>query len=367
MKRFGTFIMLCSVLFSSGSRPFNIPTIELNKRTDLQTIVDQEDDIYLGHPSTVLLEDGKTILVVYPKGHGKGEIIYKRSDDGGKTWSDRLMVPHSWYSSKEVPTIHQVVDEKGLKRLILWSGLYPARLAVSEDNGKNWSELYPAGDWGGIVVMGSVVELKKPGHYLAMFHDDGRFFTKGGMWTGIFTLYQTISTDGGLTWSHPRPIYKNDQINLCEPGIIRSPDGQQLAALLRENSRTKNSHVIFSDDEGLSWSTPLELPRELTGDRHTGKYLKDGRLFLSFRDTAHNSPTLGDWVAWVGNYEDIVNGKPGEFRIRIKDNKHQWDCAYPGVEILPNGDIVTTTYGHWNEGESPYILSVRININNLLD
>jgi hypothetical protein len=236
---------------------------------------------------------------------------------------------------------------------------------VSEDDGETWSGLRPAGDWGGIVVMGAVVDLKAPGHYLAMFHDDGRFFTKDEKSTGIFTLYQTTSTDGGITWSHPNPIYQNKKIHLCEPGIIRSPDGHQLAALLRENSRTKNSHVIFSNDEGASWSTPVELPRELTGDRHTGKYLKDGRLFLSFRDTAPNSPTQGDWVAWVGTYEDIVSGKPGEFRIRIKDNKHQWDCAYPGVEILPNGEIVTTTYGHWDEGKSPYILSVRININNL--
>ena len=365
MKRFRIFILFFSLLIGSDSRPFTIPTIELNKRTDLQTIVDQEDGIYLGHPSTVLLEDGNTILIVYPKGHGKGEIIYKRSEDGGKTWSDRLLVPHNWSSSKEVPTIYRVIDEKGLKRIILWSGLYPARLAVSENEGATWSGLRPVGEWGGIVVMGAVVDLKTPGHYLAMFHDDGRFFTKDGKRTGIFTLYQTNSIDGGLTWSHPFPIYQNNEIHLCEPGIIRSPDGHQLAALLRENSRTKNSHVIISNDEGVSWSAPVELPRELTGDRHTGKYLKDGRLFLSFRDTAPNSPTQGDWVAWVGTYEDIVSGKPGEFRIRIKDNKHQWDCAYPGVEILPNGEIVTTTYGHWDEGKSPYILSVRININNL--
>ena len=135
MKRFRIFILFFSLLIGSDSRPFTIPTIELNKRTDLQTIVDQEDGIYLGHPSTVLLEDGNTILIVYPKGHGKGEIIYKRSEDGGKTWSDRLMVPHNWSSSKEVPTIHRVIDEKGLKRIILWSGLYPARLAVSENDG----------------------------------------------------------------------------------------------------------------------------------------------------------------------------------------------------------------------------------------
>ena len=109
----------------------------------------------------------------------------------------------------------------------------------------------------------------------------------------------------------------------------------------------------------------MELPRELTGDRHTGKYLNDGRLFLSFRDTAPNSPTKGDWVAWVGTYDDIIKRTPGEFRIRIKDNKHSWDCAYPGVELLPNGEIVTTTYGHWDEGKNPYILSVRINIKDL--
>ena len=365
MKQILISSIIFSFLLSFEPIPFSIPTIELNHRSDLQTIVDQEDGVYLGHPTTILLEDGRTILAVYPKGHGKGEIVYKRSKDGGKTWSDRLPVPPNWSTSKEVPTIHRVIDASGVKRLIMWSGLYPGRLAVSEDDGETWSDLYPVGDWGGIVVMGCVEALKTPGHYLAMFHDDGRFFTKDGKWTGIFTLYQTNSTDGGLTWSHPLPIYQNNQIHLCEPGIIRSPDGNQLAVFLRENSRTKNSHVIFSNDEGVSWSKPVELPRELTGDRHTGKYLQDGRLFLSFRDTESNSPTQGDWLAWVGTYEDILMGNPGEFRIRIKDNKHEWDCAYPGVEILPSGEIVTTTYGHWEEGKSPYILLVRININNL--
>ena len=168
-----------------------------------------------------------------------------------------------------MPTLHHVVDANGIKRLIMWSGLYPARLAVSEDSGLTWSPLKEVGDWGGIVVMGSVVKVKKPGQYLAMFHDDGRFIKKDGEKTGIFTLYQTNSTDGGLTWSKPKEIYSNGKIHLCEPGIIRSPDGKELAMILRENSRTKNSHIMFSNDEGNSWSEPIELPIELTGDRHT--------------------------------------------------------------------------------------------------
>ncbi|HRX56944.1 MAG TPA: sialidase family protein, partial [Verrucomicrobiales bacterium] len=230
-----------------------------------------------------------------------------------------------------------------------------------------WSPLNPVGDWGGIVVMGSVVELKSPGHYLALFHDDGRFFSADGKSAKpvVFTLLKTFSTDGGLTWSTPEAILARSDVHLCEPGCIRSPDGKQLAVLLRENSRRRNSFVVFSDDEGVTWSEPRELPGSLTGDRHTGKYLPDGRLFISFRDTTHESPTRGDWVAWVGTYDDIVSGREGQYRVRLMDNHRGADCAYPGVEVLPDETIATTTYGHWTEEEEPYVVTVRLKVQEL--
>src|SRR5690606_33895273 len=193
--------------------------IDLAGESDRQVLVDREAGQYLGHPTTVLLEDGKTILCVYPKGHGQGGIILKRSDDGGLTWSERLPTPESWETSRETPTIHRVVDAGGTKRLILWSGLYPARLSVSEDDGETWSELAPAGEWGGIVVMSSVVKLKEPGHYLALFHDDGRFIDAENQQKDppVFTLYQTKSVDGGLTWSDPEAIFASSEVHLCEP------------------------------------------------------------------------------------------------------------------------------------------------------
>ncbi len=94
----------------------------------------------------------------------------------------------------------------------------------------------------------------------------------------------------------------------------------------------------------------------------TARYVPDGRLFISFRDTAHETPTQGDWVGWVGTYEDLVRGTEGEYRVRVMDNKHGWDSTYPAVEILRDGTIVTTTYGHWNEGAEPYIVSVRFTL-----
>lgn len=346
---------------------YTIPIVDLANETHRQVLVDREAGQYLGHPTTVLLEDNKTMITVYPKGHGKGGIVMKRSVDAGLTWSGRLPVPENWATSKEVPTIHRVVDANGKKRLIMWSGLYPARLSVSENDGRTWSPLKPAGDWGGIVVMGAVVSQETPGHYIALFHDDGRFFTQVAKreTPTRFTLYQTNSTDGGLTWTTPRTLWTGTDVHLCEPGVIRSPDGKQLAMLLRENSRRKNSHVMLSENEGETWSAPRETPAALTGDRHTGQYAPDGRLFISFRDTTLQSPTKGDWVAWVGKYEDIVRGEEGQYRVRLMDNHKGQDCAYPGVEVLPDGTLVTTTYGHWTKGEMPYVMSVRLKLEEL--
>jgi hypothetical protein len=345
---------------SKGPRGYSIPLIDLAGQKERQVVVDREAGQYLGHPTTVLLEDGKTMLAVYPKGHGKGAIVLKRSEDGGRTWSERLPVPENWATSLETPTIHRVVDPDGKKRLILFSGLYPIRMASSEDDGRTWTPLKPIGDFGGIVAMGSVERLKN-GDYLALFHDDGRFFKNEGEATD-FRVYKTVSHDGGRTWDAPEVIAERTDADLCEPGLIRSPDGTQIAVLLRENSRKHNSFVIFSDDEGKTWTTPRELPGALTGDRHVGKYAPDGRLFLSFRDMTHESPTRGDWVGWVGTYDDIVAGREGQYRVRLMDNTHQVDCAYPGVEVLPDGTFVVTTYGHWDKSEPPYIVSVRFTL-----
>ena len=342
---------------------YTIPIVDLTDDVGAVITIDREKGQYLGHPSAVLLEDDETILCVYPKGHGRGPIVYKKSSDGGKSWSERLPTPDNWASSREVPTIHRVIDAEGKKRLIVWSGLYPARLAVSEDDGSSWSPLKPVGEWGGIVVMGSVARLSD-GRYAAWFHDDGRFLhAKKGV--SRFDVFQTLSSDGGLTWSQPVAIAHRPDVHLCEPGVVRSPDGKTIALLMRENSRRRNSFVIFSRDEGSSWSTPKELPAALTGDRHTAIYTPDGRLFISFRDTTRESATKGDWVGWVGTWQDIVDGKEGQYRVRLMDNHVRGDCAYPAVLQQKDGTIIAITYGHWTRDESPWIACRRFTISEL--
>ena len=65
--------------------------------------------------------------------------------------------------------------------------------------------------------------------------------------TGISTVYKTFLTfneDGSMEWSEPeRLLGQNDEYrevesreDFCEVEIIRSPDGNELAALFRANA-----------------------------------------------------------------------------------------------------------------------------------
>lgn len=233
-----------------------------------------------------------------------------------------------------------------------------------------------------------MVKLSRPGHYLALFHDYcgkemgviGPFMSQSmkkalrvgepGGAKGFIQL-KTFTTDGGLTWSVPEMMSYSDDIHLCEPGAVTSSDGKQIAVLWRNNRRKGNSYLTFSDDEGRTWSRPKELPHgALTGERHVAKYLPDGRLFISFRDMGERSSTRGDWVAWVGRYQDLAGGTQGDFRIRLMDNAPGWngnewkacDCAYPGVEVLPDGTVVAVTYGKWDTKAPNFIMCVRLKV-----
>ena len=351
---------------------FTIPVFDLSRQTQRQTVVDREAEQYLGQPATLLLEDRRTMLAVYPKAFQAGPLVLKRSEDAGRTWSERLPVPKSWETSRDVPVLVRFADESGKKRVVLFTGSFPVRMSVSGDDGKNWSEFMPAGDFGGDGALTSVLALDGfKGHYLGFFGDNGAFLRGGpgrnrygspqGELTG-FKVYQTRSMDGGLSWQDPVEIARHEEAYLREPVALRSPDGKQMALLLRNDARQANAYVVFSNDEGETWTEPQELPGALSGDRHVPAYAPDGRLFVTFRDTGRFSRSRGDWVAWVGRYQDITEGREGQYRVRLMDNHWRADCGYGGVHVLPDQTIVATGYGHWTPGEKPYIVSVRLKL-----
>ena len=123
---------------------------------------------------------------------------------------------------------------------------------------------------------------------------------------------------------------------------------------------------MFSTDEGQTWSKPVNTPWGLTGDRHMGVYAPDGRLVIAFRDKALESPTSGHFIAWVGTYEDIRQGRPGQCRVKLLHSNAKSDCGYPGVELLPDGTIVATTYIKYRPGSEKHsVVSARFKMDEI--
>ncbi|MGE0761555.1 MAG: hypothetical protein AB7O38_31365, partial [Pirellulaceae bacterium] len=78
-------VLLLSGMAFLPLRGAEVRHLDLTDESARQVVVDREPGQYLGHPTTVLLEDHRTLLCVYPKGHGRGAIVYKRSADAGLT------------------------------------------------------------------------------------------------------------------------------------------------------------------------------------------------------------------------------------------------------------------------------------------
>ena len=287
------------------SDSYTIPTIDLGQQKHRQVIVERKPGQYLGHPNTVLMRDEKTIFCTYPLGHGAPAAVLKKSTDGGLTWSERLAVPENWATATNCPTIHRLTDPADKERLFVFTDRFTMRQAYSEDGGTTWTPLEPNG-LHCVVPPITVIPIK--GNRLLAIYERG----KNDRNVPPYVLWQSISHDGGLTWQPETKVagFPGGQ-GPSEPFVIRSPNGKQLLVLARENSPDYNALMLVSNNEAETWSTPVELPASLSGDRHNGRYAPDGRLIVCFRDKAKVSPTKGDFVAWVGTYDDIVNLREG--------------------------------------------------------
>ena len=359
--------------------------INLSDDTHRQVVIARgspEPDEYHAHPTTAMLADNKTMFCVWNLGHGGHAGPMARSDDAGLTWTrmdDAL--PPNYVNFKNCPSLYRLTDPQGKERLWIFAartltdkenprpiqgrneGFMPR--IVSEDNGKTWRELPPIGGriskddpFRNIMTFSSIVRLKD-GSSMGFFHRGSGIGEEGTL-----QVLQSVTRDGGLTWSEPVIACdgtKLDGKHPCEPYVFRSPDGGELCCLMRENRRSGTSLVMFSRDEGKTWSEAVDAPWGLTGDRHHGVRLPDGRLVIVFRNASPNAKDKGGFIAWVGTYDDIRQGKPGQYRVSLL--KTFKDGFYPGIHLLPDGTIVATTYANYRKEDSGCsIVSIRFKI-----
>ena len=333
-----------------------LAVVDISQQTERHSFVAEgTEEVYQGHPTTVLMPDGRTMYAAWCVGHGGPAGPLARSTDGGRSWT-QLDTPEEWTKTRNCPSIYRLTDPSGRERLFIFSAQPNMSQTYSEDGAATWSPVRSLG-MPCVMAFASIIKLKD-GSYLGMYHRG-----QGERDRPPLMVWQSVSRDGGLTWEPPTLAGKKQDRNPCEPCVLRSPDGKQLLCLMRENTHDACSLMMVSDDEGRSWSEPVFTPWGLTGDRHAARYSSDGRLVVCFRDQAVDSPTRGHFVAWIGTYDDIVCGRPGQYRIKLLHSHAGGDCGYPGLELLPDGTLVATTYIKYRPGpEKHSVVSVHLGL-----
>ncbi len=309
----------------------------------------------------------------------------KISDDDGATWTRKTDIPASWAGSQETPTLYVLNLADGTERIMMitacpgWGtdsagNRYGWNTSYSDDNGETWTEYrhwqsnrtYDNANNDAIVAMASLVQLKD---------SDGNDIQK---WMGVyhnyayvnFRTYLTFDENGDEQWSESEPYLAQwrsieSAYQMCEIGMFRSPDGKRIIGLARSQSHNNPATLIYSDDEGETWSKPMDLPGSLAGERHKIAYDPiSGRLLVTFREINYDLNgnnrfdggsdwNAGDWVAWVGTYDQLINQEDGEYRILLAEdwanNAKSGDTGYAGVAVLDDGTFIMDTYGHWDK------------------
>ena len=370
-----------------------VPVVQLDA-SRLSDIDKDETNVqgrrYLGQPDMVMLDDNRTLITVYPVGHGHGALVMKVSEDAGETWSEKTDIPSSWSKSLETPTIYKLHLANGKTRLMLITGLPNWgngetdanghiggwNTSYSDDGGKTWTEYK---NWHEkkkdgstnytIVAMASLVQLKDANgndiqKWMGVYHDADYVNYK---------TYLTFDENGNEQWSEPEKYLSEyraieSTYQMCEIGMFRSPDGERIVGLARSQSHNNPSTLIYSDDEGETWSEPMDLPGSLAGERHKALYDPvSGKLVITFREIQYdlnknnqfdgaNDWMAGDWVAWVGTYEDLMEQNEGQCHILLcedwANNRYSGDTGYTGMVVLPDGTFVMDSYGHWDKAFS---------------
>lgn len=354
-----------------------LPVVDISDEASRQVVVAEgASDRYEGHPTTLLANDGRTLFCVWTTGHGGPCGQMARSDDGGKTWvrlDDQLPEVYS-RTHKNCPVLQKIKGPDGKVRYFVYSAKvsegWGLAILMSEDLGKTWVELPHQSHLSSGMPPTGLMELKDG--TVALFGQIRKSATvKTDHPNDDQNIWMAISKDGGKTYGKMSCVMSAEKRNLCEPCCLRSPDGKSLVLIARENRHKGRSMMCFSDDEGASWSQPVDTPWALTGDRHEGILLPDGRYVIAFRDQAVDSTTRGQYMAWVGTFDDLRKGRNGQCRIHLLRHhgiigKHPgstWDTGYSGVELLADGTIVCTTYSrHFDDDRQSSVVSTRFRI-----
>ena len=179
---------------------------------------------------------------------GAYKMLYVTSSDNGMTWSEKKRLPHGAIKSGS-PFGKIIVLNDGTALMPLYGGFdtsyaeqelpkdtkHISGMLRSTDNGKTWGDF-------------SVISATDHNETALLSLPDGRIMAMMRTYNKGY-LEQTISDDGGYTWSQPKPITDPSEhpADLC---LLKNGD-----ILLVYGNRNKPYGVgaVLSNDKGETW------------------------------------------------------------------------------------------------------------------
>lgn len=302
-----------------------------------------------------------------------GSIAIARSDDGGRTWNEAVVVAHGHELSPYNDHPHMAVDVTGGRRdgsvYVTWSvddgdGGWLVMLASSVDRGMSWSSVQVSGphlsgdpsatNFDPMVTVG-------PGGEVFVVWDE-EFVDVSGSVTSE-NLWMAVSRNGGRTFSHPRMV---------ETGVVPDPvQGYSYTVLAIDTSRgdhrgrlyltwgdarSGNADILlkWSDDRGVTWSSSIRVNDDDGAAEQYNPWISvapNGRIDIAFYDRRDDPNNVLNTRYYAGSKDGGLTFQ----NIRVSDAS--WDPAawpfYPGFDDYDQ--IVSTAHAAhlvWVDGRN---------------